>query len=278
LSFFCQLKDQGARLNVSHPFLVTRPVNKLHAEPKLRNPDPGNLKSFTLYLEIIMIQKYFADLLAAFKKNANPVIAAGAKAYMRNKSEFYGIPSPVRRRLIKEFIARSGYLPYGQLKEMVHYAWQQPEREWQYAAMGIVEKVAKKSDKGLIDLAEWMITNKSWWDTVDFIAPNIVGQLFGKYPEIKMEYIEKWMESGNLWLQRSCLLHQLRNTRTADRALLFTLCEKLASHPDFFIRKAIGWSLRQYSKSFPDEVIEFVNNHQLSNLSRKEALKVINRP
>ena len=160
---------------------------------------------------------------------------------------------------------------------MVHFAWDQPQREWQYVAMEIVEKSVKKADQSLLDLAEWMITNKSWWDSVDFVAPNIAGALFKKYPEIKMQYIEKWMQSGNLWLQRSCLLHQLRDNKSVDEALLFNLCERLAGHPDFFIRKAIGWSLRQYSKSFPVAVTDFVNTHQLSNLSRKEALKVINR-
>jgi 3-methyladenine DNA glycosylase AlkD len=224
-----------------------------------------------------MIEVYFSDLTRAFEKHADPSIAAGAKAYMRNKSEFYGLPSQLRRELVKEFIAKSGYPPYEQMEEMVHYAWEQPQREWQYVAMEIVEKALKKADSRLIDLAEWMITNKSWWDSVDFIAPNIAGILFKKFPEIKMQYIEKWMQSGNLWLQRSCLIHQLRYNDTADRALLFNLCERLSDHPDFFIRKAIGWSLRQYSKAFPEAVIDFINNHQLSNLSRKEALKVISR-
>lgn len=224
-----------------------------------------------------MMEQYFAELRITFEKHANPAVAAGAKAYMRNKSEFYGLPSPIRRQLVKEFIARSGYPPYEQMEDLVHFAWEQPQREWQYVTLEIVGKYATKADQNLIDLAEWMIINKSWWDSVDFIAPNIAGVIFKKYPEIKMQYIEKWMQSGNLWLQRSCLLHQLRDNKTADRALLFNLCERLADHPDFFIRKAIGWSLRQYSKSFPEAVIVFVYNHKLSNLSRKEALKVINR-
>ncbi|MDO9255714.1 MAG: DNA alkylation repair protein [Bacteroidales bacterium] len=224
-----------------------------------------------------MIEQYFAELQTTFEKHANPATAAGARAYMRNLSEYYGLTSPLRRKLTKEFIAKSGYPPYEQLEEMVRFAWEQPQREWQYVAMEIVEKSVKKADQSLLDLAEWMITNKSWWDSVDFIAPNIAGVLFKRYPEIKMQYIEKWMQSENLWLQRSCLLHQLRDTKTTDRALLFNLCERLSDHPDFFIRKAIGWSLRQYSKVFPEAVIDFVNSHKLSNLSRKEALKVITR-
>jgi 3-methyladenine DNA glycosylase AlkD len=160
---------------------------------------------------------------------------------------------------------------------MVHFAWAQPQRDWQYVAMEITGKFVKSAGPELIDLAEWMITHKSWWDSVDYVAPNIAGMLFQKYPEIKLQYIESWMQSGNMWLQRACLIHQLRYNKTTDSALLFTLCERLAGHPDFFIRKAIGWSLRQYSKFSPEAVIGFVNAHELSNLSRKEALKAINR-
>ena len=224
-----------------------------------------------------MIEDYFFELAIAFEKHANPEIAAGYKAYMRNKWEYYGFSSPLRKQLVKEFIAKSGMPPSEKLEEMVYFAWDQPQREWQYLAMEMVAKSVKTADQSLIDLSEWMITHKSWWDTVDYIAPNISGMLFLKYPEIKMQYIENWMQSGHLWLQRSCLIHQLRYNKTADRALLFNLCERLAGHPDFFIRKAIGWSLRQYSKSFPEAVIDFVNSHEISNLSRKEALKVIDR-
>jgi len=224
-----------------------------------------------------MIEQYFAELTEAFEKNADPVKAAGAKAYMRNKSEFYGIPSPVRRQLVKEFIVKWGLPRYDQLEELVYFAWEQPQREWQYTAIEITERFVKNADKELLDISEWMITNKSWWDTVDFVAPNIAGMLFKKFPEVKSDYIENWMLSGNLWLQRSCLIHQLRYNKSVDRALLFNLCERLAAHPDFFIRKAIGWSLRQYSKHAPEAVIDFVHNHKLSNLSTKEALKVISK-
>jgi 3-methyladenine DNA glycosylase AlkD len=224
-----------------------------------------------------MIDKYFSELKSVFEKNADPATAAGAKAYMRNKSEFYGLSSPLRRQLVKEFIVKSGYPPYEAMEEMLHYAWEQPQREWQYVAMEIVEKYVKKSDPGLVDLTEWMITHKSWWESVDYIAPNIAGALFQKFPEARMRYIEKWMNSENLWLQRSCLLHQLHYKKNTDQELLFNLCERLADHPDFFIRKAIGWSLRQFSKTSPEAVINYVNTQKLSNLSQKEALKVINK-
>lgn len=223
------------------------------------------------------MERYFYSLSQKFGKLSNPAKASGAKAYMRNKSEFYGIDSQTRRQLLKEFIAECGYPPYAKLEEMIHYAWEQPQREWQYTALEIASKYVKKADTDLIDLSEWMIIHKSWWDSVDFIAPNIAGMLFKKFPEVKMQYIESWMLSGNIWLQRSCLIHQLRYNKTTDADLLFHLCERLSGHPDFFIRKAIGWSLRQYSKFEPQKVIDFVNTKALSNLSRKEALKVLER-
>jgi len=224
-----------------------------------------------------MIEQYFFELTLAFEKHANPSTAAGYKAYMRNKWDYYGMSSPVRRQLVKDFISKAGYPSYELLEEVVYFAWEQPQREWQYVAMEFVAKAVNKSDASMLDLAEWMITNKSWWDTVDYIAPNIAGMLFKKYPTTKMQSIENWMQSENLWLQRSCLIHQLRYNAEADRALLFNICERLAGHPDFFIRKAIGWSLRQYSKAFPEAVIDFVNSTKLSRLSRKEALKVITK-
>ena len=101
-----------------------------------------------------MVEQYFADLAETFEKNADPVRAAGAKAYMRNKSEFYGLASPLRRQLVKEFIAKNGYPAYGQLEEMIRFAWEQPQREWQYSAMEITERFVKKADQNLFDLSE----------------------------------------------------------------------------------------------------------------------------
>ena len=224
-----------------------------------------------------MVEEYFDKLAAEFQQHSNPDIAAGAKAYMRNISDFYGLPSPLRRKLVQTFLQQKGYPTHENLEALVHFAWEQPQREWQYTAMEITGRMVKNAGPEMLDLAEWMIIHKSWWDSVDFIAPNIAGALFKKYPETRTKYIEKWMASGNMWLQRSCLLHQLKYGKETDQALLFDLCERLSDHPDFFIRKAIGWSLRQYSKSAPGAVIEFVKSHKLSNLSSKEALKVINR-
>jgi len=218
---------------------------------------------------------YFQPLQALFEKHANPAYAAGAKAYMRNIADFYGLGSSLRRQLLNEFIESSGYPQREQLEEAVFYAWEQPQREWQYIAMEITGRFARKGDEELLAMSEFMITHKSWWDTVDFIAPNIAGTVLKKNPDLIRPQIESWMESGNLWLQRSCLLFQLKYKNDTDKSILFELCERLAGHKDFFIRKAIGWSLREYSKRNPKDVLKFVDSHSMSPLSYREATKRI---
>jgi 3-methyladenine DNA glycosylase AlkD len=141
--------------------------------------------------------------------------------------------------------------------------------------MEITARLARKAGPGLLELATFMITHKSWWDSVDFISPNIAGVVLKKYPELIPDQVEAWMQSGNMWLQRTCLLFQMKYRMDTDKDLLFSLCVRLSGHKDFFIRKAIGWSLREYSKRNPTAVLEFVNTHTISALSFREAVKRI---
>ena len=128
-----------------------------------------------------------------------------------------------------------------------------------------------------IDLYEKLIIQKSWWDSVDGLAATQVGGHFKKYPGLIGEYTAKWMDSGNIWPQRTCLLFQLKYKDNTDFELLTSFIEPLAGSKEFFIRKAIGWALRQYSKFNPQVVVDYLEVQQLSNLSRREALKVIER-
>ena len=212
-----------------------------------------------------------------FEAAADENYAKGMKAYMRNISDFYGVTSPRRKEILSQIKAETGFPVAGLMDEFVKYAWMQPQREWQYAAMEMMAPSAGKGDTALLTTAEYMITVKSWWDTVDYIASNIVGQLLKKNKGEITAVIEKWLKTDNHWLWRTALLFQLKYGSNTDEKLLFGLCEQLASEQDFFIRKGIGWALRQYSKYNPEAVTVFVNTHTLSALSRKEALKVIER-
>ncbi len=217
--------------------------------------------------------QYFLPLQIAFENNADPLRAVSVRSYMKDIAEFYGMPAPIRQSISREFFRNNGYPQKQHLEAIVNYTWEKPEREWQYIAMDIIEYYAKKGEEVVLPLAAYMITHKSWWDTVDFIASNIVGTLLKKRPELIPSQIEEWMKSGNLWLQRTCLLFQLKYRKETDEELLFGLCERLSQHKDFFIRKAIGWSLREYSKHNSQAVLEFVQTHELSPLSSKEAIR-----
>lgn len=210
-----------------------------------------------------------------FKEHTNPTNAKAMEAYMKDKFKFFGIKTPDRRAMLKEFYQIHGVPQIDVVDEYVKVLWQLPEREMQLTAQEIAGKYMKKAPPQKIEFYEYMIVNKSWWDTVDYIAIWLVGTLFKNHPEMIEEYVEKWMNSGNFWLQRTAILFQRNYKENTDEALLFNLCERLSGEKEFFIRKAIGWALREYSKTNPEAVIDFVHSHKLSPLSSKEALRRI---
>jgi len=223
------------------------------------------------------MQYNLKPLITSYNANANPVKAAQMKTYMKGQFEYLGLPTPLRRAISKEFYAEHGYPDPGELKEIVEICWQLPYREYKYFAMELMVKLKKKAGHGAITLYEKLITDESWWDTIDLIAPSLVGYHLMEFPEERSHYINKWIGSGNIWLQRSCILFQLKYKANTDTRLLSSIILKLKDSKEFFIRKAIGWSLREYSKTDPGFVVRFVQSHDLSGLSHREALKWLER-
>ncbi|WP_338768395.1 DNA alkylation repair protein [Bernardetia sp. ABR2-2B] len=227
------------------------------------------------------MQTYLKTLQSEFKSNSNPKIAAEQKAYMRNQFEYFGIKTPQRRELQKPFLSKDFLPKKPEAFQIIKTLWQKPERDYQLFAQELAFKYKKELEKEDIQLFEFMILNKSWWDTIDFIAPKLVNQYFKLFPKERDFYIEKWLESENMWLQRSAILFQLKDKENIDTYLLtstitFLISSKTASK-EFFINKAIGWILREYSRTNPNWVIDFVekNETELSNLSKREALRLI---
>ncbi len=218
----------------------------------------------------------FIDILKIeFKKNSNKLIATQQKAYMRNQFEFYGIKTPLRRKIQKPFLIKE-YLPEKKdLEKIVKILWSQPERDFHLFSQELVEKYIKQFEKNDISLLEYMVTHNSWWDTVDFIAIKLIGEYFKIYPNQINKYVKKWIWSKNIWLQRSAILFQLNYKDHLDTVLLSNIINSLLDTKEFFINKAIGWSLRNYSKTNPQWVINFTNKTNLSSLSKKEALRLI---
>lgn len=221
------------------------------------------------------IPVYIIDLQNAYLKNANPGLAIQMSKYMKDKFAFFGIKSPERKDIYKAHWKDHGYIPIDDMERVVKWSWKANQREFQYFAMETLGRTSKKADVDHIKIYEYMITHKSWWDTIDFIASNLVGAYFTKYPDQVKKTTSKWMNSNNMWLQRTCILFQLKYKEKTDTALLEVFIKSMLDSKEFFIRKAIGWALREYSKTNPEYVIQFVDNHQLSGLSEREALKWI---
>ena len=218
---------------------------------------------------------YVDSIAKLFRKNGTATRAAGAKAYMRNQFEYYGLDTTTRRTLQKKFLSENLLPPKSSLVEIVESCWENENREMQYFAMELFEKYKKQFTAKDLPVFEFMITNKSWWDTVDFVAPKLIASLFLQQPQLIYRNTTKWMKSKNIWLMRSSIIFQLQYKKRTDEALLAKLILHNSSNPDFFIRKAIGWSLRQYGRTNPLFVKSFVKKHKdaLSTLSYKEALK-----
>jgi 3-methyladenine DNA glycosylase AlkD len=221
------------------------------------------------------MKNYLSNLDRVFNKHANPGIAAGQAAYMKNNFDFFGVKSPVRKEIQKIFFAKDKLPAKADVEQIVKKLWGKPEREFQYFAMELFWKFRRQFEEPDIDLMEFMVVNKSWWDSVDMIAGRLMGEYFKKFPDRRLEYVEKWLASGNIWLQRSATLFQLNYKEKVDVELLSYVIRSLLGSKEFFINKAIGWVLRNYSKTNPDWVTEFVHKTELSNLSRREALRLM---
>ncbi len=217
--------------------------------------------------------EYTEQLKTFFERHANPVIAEPMAKYMRNKFLYLGLKTPERKLLNKQFFKEHGYPDKKDFEKIILDLWELPQREYQYIALDILEKFIKKLEKNDIALLEKLIIQKSWWDTVDYLATRIIGEYFKKYPENIILYTSRWIDSENIWLQRTAILFQLKYKKETDKELLFRYINKCSDTKEFFINKAIGWALREYVRTDKAWVVDFVQNSRLSNLSIREALK-----
>ena len=215
------------------------------------------------------------NLLLVFQENADAYQAERMKAYMRNLFDFYGLQKDKRADLASPFLKALINSSEDNINEVVKFLWQQPQRECQYVAMEYIFKMHKKWTAETLQLFEYMIAEKSWWDTVDFIASSLVGKLLQKYPELILSSVERWDADKSFWFHRTTMIFQLKYAANTDQYLLFVQCEKYVHSKEFFIQKALGWSLRQYSKFNPEAVRKFVQDHQLSTVSLREAKKYL---
>ena len=221
-------------------------------------------------------EQWLADMRETLAEYRNEQNAVAISKYFRNKFASFGLKNGERRNLTKLFLTEAKHFSVEELNAAVRLMWDQPEREFQHAGIELVDKYRKKIGDQLKGELEFIITNKSWWDTVDFIASTTVGWAY-KEGYITLQDIESWNKSSDMWLNRTSIIFQLKYHKETDWDLLQKNILHHAFHKDFFIKKAIGWALRQYGKTNEKEVTQFVETHELSTLSVREAMRIINK-
>lgn len=219
------------------------------------------------------IYQYLQPLTNAFYNNRNKEQAVRMSAYLRNHFAFLGLKKPERATLQKQFFKYHGWPSHNHIPGVVDHLWQMQEREFQYVALDILETYTKAPSVEALEFYRKLITQKSWWDTVDMLAPKAVGNYFLVYPEDYEMQAHCWINDPNRWIRRSALLFQLKYKEKTDKDLLASLIKKCIHSNEFFIQKAMGWILREYSKENPEWVKQFVASNQLPSLSKREALK-----
>lgn len=206
----------------------------------------------------------------AFIGSANPEVALPMAAYMKNKFEFFGIKSQLRRALLQEVIRKTGRPK--NVGGLALQFWRHPCREMQYAAIDILRIDKHYRNHGALDVYEELITSKSWWDTADILATRMVGGHVSFHPHEK-ERVQRWIYHEDMWLNRSAIIYQLHYGILTDTAFLTESILAHAGSREFFHQKAIGWALRQYSLKNPAWVNQFTKTHVLPALSLREALR-----
>ena len=213
------------------------------------------------------------DIFELFGGASNPEKAAQMSAYMRNQFLFLGIQKPERKKLSLGFLKAIDKKTVGW--DFVTKCWELPEREYQYLAIDYLTKMAPVLTPEDIPDLESLITTKSWWDTVDSLDI-IVGDIALRYPQVNDTLI-LWSTDDNIWLRRTAIDHQLARKGKTNTGLLEKIIQNNLGQEEFFINKAIGWSLREFSKTNPDWVREFIEKHKtkMSPLSVREGSKYI---
>lgn len=213
-------------------------------------------------------------LVLSMLKIQNKTKGAEMKKYLKDHFPCLGIQRPARNTVQKAWLAEVKADSEVDPWDLAWELWEQEHREFQYVAIDYMKSFPKTSYKKDDHIAiERFVTTKSWWDTVDFISSHVAGNYFKKCPYMIEPVITEWRNSDNKWLNRTCLLFQLRYKKTTDFELLKGLVLQYLDVKDFFIQKAIGWSLRQYSRTNPNAVRDFITDLDLSTVAKREAMK-----
>ena len=218
---------------------------------------------------------YLEKTIIILSEAGLPEVAEKQSAYMRNKFPFFGITSPRSKPLFKQLFKSYGKFTDTELIEFVRLCFENEYREVHYFGILMVEKQIIKQKAYFSDFLEEMIITKSWWDSVDWIS-KMIGIHFSRFPEQIIPVTRRWMDRGNIWLQRVSIIFQRYKNYPTNEVLLYQYILELKYSQEFFIQKAAGWALRNHSKENPESVRKFIkNNPELSSLTIREAQKYL---
>jgi 3-methyladenine DNA glycosylase AlkD len=222
--------------------------------------------------------EWLEDLELELSKNADKSRAIAQIAYMKNHFDFFGIASSTRKDLATLWIKKYNLKATVGIEKrnLILALFQMEQREFHYIAIDFLNSFkTSEIEQWDGDFLETLIRSNSWWDSVDSIASNYLGKYVKKFPAEGFKLMEQWANSENLWLMRSTLIFQLKYGNLTDFDFLKKRIYQFRMINEFFIQKAIGWSLRQYSKFNKDSVKHFLTEVELSNLARREAAKYL---
>lgn len=226
--------------------------------------------------------KQSTDLLlqvrAELQRVADPDRAASMQAYMKSALPYHGVPAVPMRAIFKRLFATLHFDSAAPWREAVLALFRAAQfREERYAAIELSgHRLARPfQDLDALPMYEEMIVSGAWWDYVDTLATHRLGELLRKEPRAVAQVMRTWSRSDDLWKRRSAILCQLQLKQDTDLELLTDCLAPALSSREFFLRKAIGWALRQYARTDPQWVQDYVREHsaELSPLSQREALK-----
>ncbi len=212
-----------------------------------------------------------AAVREALAAEADPVRAPGQQAYMKSEMPFLGVAVPRVRRITIELTRDER--DADRLLAVAGSLWDgATHREHRYAAMAVLRSRWLRGDERVIDLVDHMVRTGQWWDITDELAHRITERL-DREPAATARLVRAWAVDDDMWIRRIAIIAQLGRRGDLDRALLLDAIEPNITHADFFIRKAIGWSLRDAARAHPEWVREVVATRDLSPLSVREAMK-----
>ncbi len=214
-------------------------------------------------------RKFVLAVQLKLENLADPQLAEPMAAYMKNHFDFLGIKSPVRQAATKQLLMAQKE----HVIESARALWKLPKREYQYVACELLTRNAKYLTANEMDDVLDLVVQKSWWDSVDSLHKT-VGSLVLRFPKFGRR-MDTLSLHKNMWLRRTAIIHQLSFAEQTNAERLLRICLENAHDQEFFIRKAIGWALRQYAHHDPQTVREFLKQHgnTFSGLSRREASK-----